>query len=69
MLGKGNGQVEQVRTNVAMKAWHWYFVAATYDAPTGRVCLYQEPLAKWPLDSTVQTMPLLSTSMPRGEYP
>ena len=51
MIGNGNGQVEQVRTNVAMKARHWYFVAATYDAPTGRVCLYQEPLAKWPLES------------------
>src|SRR5262245_19463369 len=30
----------------------WYFVAATYDAPTGRVTLVQEPLTEFLFDST-----------------
>ena len=50
--GDGSGPVEKVRTGRAMRASEWYFVAATYDAPTGKVWLYQEPLADWPLDDS-----------------
>ena len=47
-IGVGNGQVHTITTGVAMKAAQWVWVAATYDASTGRVGLYQEPLSKWP---------------------
>ena len=30
----------------------WYFVAATFEATTGQVTLYQEPLPAWPSDPT-----------------
>lgn len=30
----------------------WYFVAATFDAATGKAVLYQEPVAEWPLDKS-----------------
>ena len=30
----------------------WYFVAATFDAATGQVTLYQEPFPAWPADPT-----------------
>lgn len=62
------GQVEKVRTGKPLRAstpalvWaggnqmtnttDWYFVAASYDAGTGRVTLYQEPLATWPVEAT-----------------
>ena len=48
-LGDGRGQPETVRTGVGMKKSHWYAVAATYDAASGGVCLYQEPMAPWPV--------------------
>ena len=31
---------------------HWYFVAASYDAGSGTVTLYQEPMIEWPLVDT-----------------
>ncbi len=43
-LGDGTGALEHVATGRAMLAREWYFVAATYDATGGDVCLYQEPL-------------------------
>ena len=30
----------------------WYFVAASYDAPSGTVTLYQEPVTTWPVEET-----------------
>ena len=30
----------------------WYFVAAAYDAASGRVTFYQEPVTTWPVEST-----------------
>lgn len=31
---------------------NWYFVAVSYDAKTGTVDLYQEPVTRWPLKKT-----------------
>ena len=36
----------------------WYFVAASYDAATGRVTLVQEPLTEFPFDPTRSTTEL-----------
>jgi N,N-dimethylformamidase len=30
----------------------WYFVAATYDAASGEITLYQKPIMAWPLDDS-----------------
>jgi N,N-dimethylformamidase len=55
-LGSGDGRVEKVRTGAALKASQWYFVAATYAADSGAVCLYQEPLSPWPLNDSAATV-------------
>ena len=67
-LGGKNGQVERIRTDQPLSAYRqaekvhpasktlhssrWYFVAATYDASSGKVALYQEPVVAWPLVDT-----------------
>ena len=51
-IGKGDGQTERVRTGVGLKASHWYSAAATYDAATGKACLFQQPLDNWPIDGS-----------------
>ena len=48
-LGSGTGRVERIRINAGLGASHWYSVAATWDPATGETCLYQEPVAGWPL--------------------
>ena len=50
-IGVGKEQVEKVRTGVGLKASHWYSVGATYDAASGKVCLCQEPIARWPIEN------------------
>lgn len=52
-VGNGEGQVEKVRSGKALTASQWYFVAGAYDAKTGKVCLYQEPVTRWPRNTTV----------------
>ncbi len=47
-LGDGKGTVEVVSTNKNLLARQWYFVAASYDAETGRITLYQEPQIDYP---------------------
>ncbi len=39
-------------TNSPMRAREWYFVAASFDIQTGRMCLVQESSANWPSDSS-----------------
>ncbi len=67
-IGDPNGNVEQVRSGVPLRAWApasafrglnqgvnsttWYFVAATFEASSGRVTLHQEPAVEWPLDGS-----------------
>lgn len=52
-LGNGEGTVEKVRAGKALTASQWYFVAGAYDARTGKVRLYQEPVTPWPRNATV----------------
>jgi N,N-dimethylformamidase len=47
-LGDGQGNVEVVSTSKPLLARQWYFVAASYDAETRRVTLYQEPQTDYP---------------------
>ena len=86
-LGDPEGQVEIVSSGKPLQPWRpaavwpsghqnvdtntWYFVAATFDASTGQVVLYQEPLTDWPLDDshaiverTVPTRTLGQSSAP-----
>ena len=42
-------RLEKVRTGVALQAAQWYYVAASYDAATGEVCLYQKLQSNWPV--------------------
>ncbi len=48
-LGDGT-RVTEVSTDVPLAARKWYFVGASFDAATGTVHLYQEPLADATLD-------------------
>ena len=41
-----------VGLNQMVNSTSWYFVAASFDAETGRVELYQKPVVEWPLDKT-----------------
>ena len=50
-LGSGKGRVERIGTSAGLRASRWYSVAATWDPAAGKACLYQEPLADWPLDN------------------
>jgi N,N-dimethylformamidase len=51
-LGDPTGRQTWVSTGKPLRAGEWYFVAASYDAQTGQVQLYQEPQREWPRDET-----------------
>ena len=51
-LGGGTGSVERIGTRTPLRSRSWYYVAATYDAVRGQVRLYQEPVRRWPVEST-----------------
>ncbi len=51
-LGNRDGQIECIRTGKPLRASEWYFVAATYDRQSRKVCLYQEPARTWPIDDS-----------------
>ncbi len=51
-MGRGNGQVAKVRTGKPLQNLRWYFAAATYNAASGSVVVYQEPVPAWPLGNT-----------------
>jgi N,N-dimethylformamidase len=44
------GQIVRVRSGKALRSSEWYFIAATFDAQSRTVRLYQEPLREWPRD-------------------
>ena len=48
VLGDGQGHEEVLATQRPLLNRSWYFVAASFDARTRRVCLYQEPLTSYP---------------------
>lgn len=65
MVGDGRGQVEQLSTGKPLQERCWYFVAATWDAGSGQIRLYQEPMvgpangrfaSKFGLDETTAVM-------------
>jgi N,N-dimethylformamidase len=45
-LGGGGGRVATVSTRAKLRVRQWYFVAACFDAATGMVTLWQEPLTR-----------------------
>ena len=51
-LGGEKGVPAWVQTDRPLKAWVWYFVAATYNAQTGEVNLYQKPCGALPLEDS-----------------
>ena len=51
-LGNGEGEVEQISAGVPMLASRWYFVAAAFDAETGKATLHQLPVEDWPRDAS-----------------
>lgn len=46
-LGAGKDGIEEIETGEPFIAREWYFVGASYDAATGEVRLYQEPLVPY----------------------
>jgi len=48
-IGCGD-RLKKLRTGVPLKAAQWSFVAASYNAATGAVCLYQQPQKQSPLE-------------------
>jgi N,N-dimethylformamidase len=56
-LGDGIGRTGEIETGKPLLAREWYFVAASYDAGTGEVRIYQEPLVPYAkVDSTSASM-------------
>ncbi|MDB5075549.1 MAG: subunit beta of N,N-dimethylformamidase [Chloroflexi bacterium] len=49
-IGDGAGRIAKLRTGIALRPREWYFVACTYDGSAGNAALYQELVARWPLD-------------------
>ena len=49
-LGDGT-RIERHHTETPLRSHDWYFVAATYDAASGRVGLYQWPVRRWPVET------------------
>lgn len=47
-LGDGSGAVETLSVGKPMIGREWYFVAASFDAQTREMCIFQEPLADSP---------------------
>jgi N,N-dimethylformamidase len=53
VLGDGKGKVEEIGAGKAMVAREWYFVAASFDAKSRKITVYQEPLVEHAkIDST-----------------
>jgi N,N-dimethylformamidase len=54
-LGDGKGATDKIDTGKPLLAREWYFVAASYDAGSGEVRLYQEPLVSYAKVDTAAT--------------
>ena len=54
-LGDGAGGTETIETGKPLLAREWYFVGASFDAGTGEVRLYQEPLVPYAKVDTAST--------------
>jgi N,N-dimethylformamidase len=51
-LGTAQGPLVQVSSGKSLRKGEWYFIAATFDAQSGVVRVYQEPLREWPQDES-----------------
>ena len=47
-LGDGTGRVQTVTTGRSLLACQWYFVGASYDSRSGKIRVFQKPLAEYP---------------------
>ncbi|MBM3489874.1 MAG: LamG domain-containing protein [Alphaproteobacteria bacterium] len=45
LLGDGKGRIGRLSTDIPLYARRWYFLAASFDAASGRLHLLQQPLA------------------------
>lgn len=52
-LGDPSGQQVWVSSGKPLRPGGWYFIAASYNAQTGQVQLYQEPQREWPRNETL----------------
>jgi N,N-dimethylformamidase len=64
-LGDGT-RTERHRSGAPLRSHEWYFVAATYDAVTGRVQLHQSPTRHWPVETTRASMDRTASLRPGG---
>ena len=51
-VSDSEGRRQQVRMDTPLRAAEWYFVAATFDAQSATISVYQEPVRTWPHDKT-----------------
>ena len=63
-LGDGGSEMVRVGAGRPLYAGTWYFVAATCDAASGEIVLYQEPVMAWPIDESRAVV--TATSAARG---
>jgi N,N-dimethylformamidase len=64
-LGDGRGGETEIAAGKPLLAREWYFVAASYDAATGAVSLFQEPLTPYArIDTAVAVSATVSVAPP-----
>lgn len=63
-VATGDRRTEWVHGERRLRTNCWHFLAATYDASTGRAALYQRQLHNWPADSYE---PLIERDLPTAE--
>ena len=56
LLGDGSSKTESISSGKALLAREWYVVAASYDATSREVCLYQEPLVEYATSDSTATV-------------
>jgi N,N-dimethylformamidase len=66
-LSDGTGKTEEVRAGKPMLSREWYFVAASYNAVSGEVCLYQKPMVPYAKVDTSARVEGTVTIKPRNE--
>ena len=67
-VGDGQGKVVRLQSGQPLRKRTWYYVAATFDARSGRAGLRQEPVEEWPHDaSRVRLDRNLETLAPGGQ--
>lgn len=62
-LGNGSGGVARLATSVPLRKRRWYHAAASFDAATGAMTLYQEPLEAHGFDTDRSVVETASTDV------